>query len=47
MAAHSGLSRGLYQIDVVAPNGLLNGDALLLATYNGSTTQPGVLLAIH
>ena len=40
------ISPGLYQFNVVVP-ALPSGNATLTATYNGQSTQPGVLLSIQ
>ncbi|HTX33790.1 MAG TPA: hypothetical protein VME43_02180 [Bryobacteraceae bacterium] len=41
------ISPGLYQFNVVVPSTLPAGDASLVATYNGQSTQAGVLLTIQ
>jgi len=41
------ISPGLYQFNVVVPAGLTSGDNLIVATYNGETTQSGVLISIQ
>lgn len=41
------ISPGLYQFNVVVPTSLPAGDAAVTATYNGVSTQPGVLLSIN
>ena len=41
------ISPGLYQFNVVLPASLPSGDNSLTATYNGLSTQPGVLISIH
>ncbi len=38
---------GEFQFNVEAPPNLPNGDAQLVATYNGSSTQANVLISIH
>lgn len=38
------ISPGLYQFNVTVPASLSNGDHPIVATYNGSTTQPGTLI---
>ena len=38
---------GEFQFNVVVPSTLANGDQLVTATYNGSTTQAGTLLTVH
>jgi uncharacterized protein (TIGR03437 family) len=44
----AGLSgAGLYQFNVVVPASAPNGDLALLATYNGVSTQPGVVLTVQ
>ena len=40
------ISPGLYQFNVVVPASVPNGDATVVATYNGFTTQIGVLLTV-
>jgi uncharacterized protein (TIGR03437 family) len=40
------ISPGLYQFNVVVPLTVPNGDAAVIATYNGATTQTGVLLTV-
>ncbi len=41
------VSPGLYQLNVVVPASAPDGDNVLTATYNGSSVQPGVLLAVQ
>lgn len=41
------ISPGLYQFNVVIPQGAASGDNVLVATYNGATTQAGVLLTVQ
>jgi uncharacterized protein (TIGR03437 family) len=38
---------GEFQFNVVVPAAAPNGDNALSATYNGFTTQPGVLISVH
>jgi len=38
---------GLYQFNVVVPPNAQNGDLALLATYNGVSTQPGVVVTVN
>jgi uncharacterized protein (TIGR03437 family) len=46
--AYSGLvGSGLYQFNVMVPNGLPNGDAAVAATIGGVSTQMGVLLTVQ
>lgn len=40
------ISPGLYQFNVTVPSNTPSGDASLVATYNGQSTQAGVLLSI-
>jgi uncharacterized protein (TIGR03437 family) len=40
------VSPGLYQLNVVVPAAAPDGDNALTATYNGSSVQPGVLIAV-
>jgi uncharacterized protein (TIGR03437 family) len=40
------VSPGLYQFNVVVPAIAPPGDLPLLATYNGVSTQPGVVIAV-
>ena len=40
------ISPGLYQFNVVVPTNLSVGDNAIVATYNGQTTQAGVLLTV-
>jgi uncharacterized protein (TIGR03437 family) len=37
---------GEFQFNVVVPAGLPDGDQVVTATYNGVSTQPGVLLTV-
>jgi uncharacterized protein (TIGR03437 family) len=48
VVAFAGLSGpGLYQFNVTVPAGAPNGDLALSASFNGSSTQSSVLLAVH
>jgi uncharacterized protein (TIGR03437 family) len=38
---------GQYQLNVVVPSGLANGDQSITATYGGQTTQAGTLITIR
>jgi uncharacterized protein (TIGR03437 family) len=38
---------GLFQLNVAVPATAPDGDNLLTATYNGATTQPGVLITVQ
>ncbi len=38
---------GEFQLNVVIPSSLANGDQAITATYNGSTTQAGALITVH
>jgi uncharacterized protein (TIGR03437 family) len=38
---------GLFQFNVTVPAALANGDQAIAATYNGSATQAGTLIAVH
>jgi len=38
---------GEFQFNVIVPPNLANGTYELVATYNGSTTQPNVLISVH
>jgi uncharacterized protein (TIGR03437 family) len=38
---------GTYQIRLTVPGTLPDGELLLSATYNGSSTQPNVLIAVQ
>ena len=38
---------GLFQFNVVVPATAPDGDNLLTATYNGATTQPGILITVQ
>jgi uncharacterized protein (TIGR03437 family) len=40
-------SPGVYQFDVVVPASAPHGDDLITASYNGRSTQPGVLIAVQ
>jgi uncharacterized protein (TIGR03437 family) len=41
------VSPGEYQFNVVVPGNTPNGEQPITATYNGSTTQGGTLIAIQ
>jgi uncharacterized protein (TIGR03437 family) len=41
------ISPGLYQFNVVVPATAPQGDNAISATYNGVTTQPGVLINVQ
>jgi uncharacterized protein (TIGR03437 family) len=41
------ISPGLYQFNVLLPGSLPSGDNALIASYNGQTTQAGVLITIQ
>ncbi len=41
------ISPGLYQFNVVVPGNVPSGDNPITATYNGSTTQPGILINVQ
>ncbi len=41
------ISPGLFQFNVVVPSAASNGDNTLIATYNGYSTQSGVLLTVQ
>jgi uncharacterized protein (TIGR03437 family) len=41
------ISPGLYQFNVVLPASLPSGDLALSASYNGQTTQPGVVITVR
>ena len=41
------ISPGLYQLNVVIPNGLASGDNSLIITYNGSSSPAGDLIAVQ
>lgn len=41
------VSPGLFQLNVVVPNSLGDGDQTISATYNDTTTRQGTLLAVH
>jgi uncharacterized protein (TIGR03437 family) len=41
------IEAGLYQFNVVVPPSAPDGDLLVTATYNGSTTQAGTLITIQ
>jgi uncharacterized protein (TIGR03437 family) len=48
MVVFAGLvSPGLFQFNVVVPTGAANGSNTLTATYNGVSTQAGVVLAVQ
>jgi uncharacterized protein (TIGR03437 family) len=38
---------GEFQFNVLVPSSLANGDQLVIATYNGLTTQAGTLITVH
>ena len=38
---------GEFQFNVVIPSSLASGDQAIVATYNGFTTQPGVLITVQ
>jgi uncharacterized protein (TIGR03437 family) len=38
---------GEFQFNVVIPSSLASGDQQIVATYNGLTTQPGVLITVQ
>jgi len=38
---------GTYQIQVTVPNNAPDGDLLLSATYNGSSTQPNLMITVQ
>jgi uncharacterized protein (TIGR03437 family) len=38
---------GTYQFNFMVPTNAPNGDVPISATYNGQTTQPGLLLSVH
>ena len=38
---------GTYQFNVIVPGSLADGDLPITATYNGSSTQPGLLISIQ
>jgi uncharacterized protein (TIGR03437 family) len=38
---------GQYQFNVVVPNSVPQGDVMISASYQGSSTQAGVLLTVH
>lgn len=40
-------SAGLYQLNVIVPTNAPDGDLALVATYNGVSTQSGVVLTVH
>ena len=40
------VSPGLYQFNVVVPANAPAGDLTLLATYNGVSTQTGVVITV-
>ena len=40
------ISPGLYQLNVVVPAGAPDGDQALVATYNGATSQPNLMLTV-
>jgi uncharacterized protein (TIGR03437 family) len=41
------ISPGLFQFNVIVPDTVSQGDQIVKATYNGTSTQPGTLLTIH
>ena len=41
------ISPGLYQFNVVVPANVPAGDNAISASYNGVTTQPGVLITVQ
>ncbi len=41
------ISPGLYQFNVVVPAALADGDHALVATYNGASSQPNLLLTVQ
>jgi len=41
------ISPGLYQFNVVVPANAAPGDNAISASYNGVTTQPGVLINVQ
>jgi uncharacterized protein (TIGR03437 family) len=41
------ISPGLFQFNVIVPDSVSQGDQIVKATYNGTSTQPGTLLTIH
>ena len=41
------ISPGLYQFNVVVPDNIPSGDNSIVASYNGSTTQPGVMINVQ
>jgi len=41
------ISPGLLQFNVVVPGNLADGDQPIVATYGGSTTQPGTLITVQ
>jgi uncharacterized protein (TIGR03437 family) len=41
------VSPGLFQFNVIVPDPVPQGDQIIKATYGGTSTQPGTLLAIH
>jgi uncharacterized protein (TIGR03437 family) len=41
------VSPGDYQFNVVVPSSLSDGDKPIAATFNGATTQTGVLITIQ
>jgi uncharacterized protein (TIGR03437 family) len=48
MVQFAGLvSPGEFQFNVVVPSSTPDGNATLTATYNGLSTQTGVLLAVQ
>jgi uncharacterized protein (TIGR03437 family) len=41
------ISPGLFQFNIVVPSAAPNGDNTIVATYNGLTTQTGVLITVQ
>jgi uncharacterized protein (TIGR03437 family) len=41
------ISAGLYQFNVVVPPGAAKGDSTIISTYNGASTQAGILILIQ
>jgi uncharacterized protein (TIGR03437 family) len=41
------VSPGLYQINVIIPANTPSGDIPLSATYNGATTQSGIVITVQ
>jgi uncharacterized protein (TIGR03437 family) len=40
------ISPGLYQINIVVPNGIQDGDNIVTCTYGGSVTPSGIMIAV-